>query len=42
MPVYRLFDSENDVPESVKGSNYVRTMRDEIVSLFIKDHIKTY
>ena len=28
-----MFDSKDDVPESMKGSNYVRTMRDEIVSL---------
>lgn len=31
--VHRIFDSEEDVPESMKGSNYVRTKRDEIVSL---------
>lgn len=31
--VHRIFDSKDDVPESMKGSNYVRTMRDEIVSL---------
>ena len=31
--VHRVFDSRDDVPESMKGSNYVRTMRDEIVSL---------
>ena len=31
--VRRVFDSKDDVPESMKGSNYVRTMRDEIVSL---------
>lgn len=31
--VHQLFDSKDDVPESMKGSNYVRTMRDEIVSL---------
>ena len=31
--VHRVFDSKHDVPESMKGSNYVRTMRDEIVSL---------
>ena len=31
--VHRLFDSKDDVPESMKGSNYVRTMRDEIGSL---------
>ena len=30
--VHRVFDSKDDVPESMKGSNYVRTMRDEIVS----------
>ncbi len=28
--VHRVFDSKDDVPESMKGSNYVRTMRDEI------------
>lgn len=31
--VHRVFDSKDDVPDSMKGSNYVRTMRDEIVSL---------
>ena len=31
--VHRVFDSKDDVPESMKGSNYIRTMRDEIVSL---------
>lgn len=31
--VHRVFDGKDDVPESMKGSNYVRTMRDEIVSL---------
>lgn len=31
--VHRVFDSKDDVPESMKGSNYVRTKRDEIVSL---------
>lgn len=31
--VHRVFDSKDAVPESMKGSNYVRTMRDEIVSL---------
>ena len=31
--VHRVFDSKDGVPESMKGSNYVRTMRDEIVSL---------
>lgn len=31
--VHRVFDSKDDVSESMKGSNYVRTMRDEIVSL---------
>lgn len=31
--VHRIFDSEEDVPESMKGSNYVRTKRDEMVSL---------
>ena len=33
LTVHRVFDSKDDVPESMKGSNYVRTMRDEIVSL---------
>lgn len=31
--VHRVFDSKNDVPDSMKGSNYVRTLRDEIISL---------
>lgn len=31
--VHRVFDSKDAVPESMKGSAYVRTMRDEIVSL---------
>ena len=31
--VHRIFDTKDDVPDSMKGSNYVRTMRDEIVSL---------
>ena len=31
--VHRVFDRKDDVPESMKGSNFVRTMRDEIVSL---------
>ena len=31
--VHRMFDSKDDVPESMKGSNYVRTLHDEIVSL---------
>ena len=31
--VHRVFDNKDDVPESMKGSNYVRTMRDEVVSL---------
>ena len=30
--VHRVFASKDDVPESMKGSNYIRTMRDEIVS----------
>lgn len=31
--VHRVFDTKEDVPESMKGSNYVRTRRDEVVSL---------
>ena len=31
--VHCVFDSKDDVPESMKGSNYVRTKHDEIVSL---------
>ena len=31
--VHRVFDTKDDVPESMRGSNYIRTMHDEIVSL---------
>ncbi len=31
--VHRIFDTKDDVPASMKGSNYVRTMQDEIISL---------
>lgn len=31
--VHRVYDSKDDMPESMKGSNYVRTLHDEIVSL---------
>lgn len=31
--VHRVYDSKDDVPKSMKGSNYVRTLHDEIVSL---------
>lgn len=31
--VHRIFTTKDDVPESMKSSNYVRTLRDEIVSL---------
>ena len=31
--VHRIFDTKEDIPENMKGSNYVRTKRDEIVSL---------
>ena len=31
--VHRIYDSKDHVPESMKGSNYVRTLRDEMVSL---------
>lgn len=31
--VHRVYDSKDDVPESMKGNNYVRTLHDEIVSL---------
>lgn len=31
--VHRVYDTRDDVPESMKVSNYVRTKRDEIVSL---------
>ena len=34
--VHRVFDRKDDVPESMKGSNYVRTMRHEIVTLIAK------
>lgn len=30
--VHRVFDSKEDVPESMKGSRYVRTKEDEVVS----------
>ena len=30
---HRIFDTRDDVPESMQGSSYVRTKRDEIVSL---------
>ena len=30
--VARIFDSKEEIPESFKGNQYVRTMRDEIVS----------
>lgn len=30
--VHRIFDTKDDVPESMQGSKYVRTKRDEIVS----------
>ena len=30
--VHRVFDTKEDVPESMKGSAYIRTRRDEIVS----------
>ena len=33
MTVHRVYDSKEDVPESMKGSAYIRTKRDEIVSL---------
>ena len=33
LTVHRVYDSKDDVPESMKGSNYVRTLHDEIVSL---------
>lgn len=32
--VHRVFDTKDDVPESMQGSSFVRTKRDEIVSLF--------
>ena len=31
--VHRIYDTKDDVPESMKSSKYVRTMHDEIVSL---------
>ncbi|MDO4384279.1 MAG: BREX-1 system adenine-specific DNA-methyltransferase PglX, partial [Eubacteriales bacterium] len=31
--VHCIFDTKEDIPESLQGSNYVRTKRDEIVSL---------
>lgn len=31
--VHRIFNTKDDVPESMKGSSYVRTLRDEIGSL---------
>ena len=31
--IHRIFDSKEDVPESMKGSAYIRTKKDEIVSL---------
>lgn len=31
--VHRIFDTKEGIPESMKGSNYVRTKRDEVVSL---------
>ena len=31
--VHRVYDGKDDVPETMKGSGYVRTMHDEIVSL---------
>ena len=31
--VHRIFHTKDDVPESMRGSAYVRTLRDEIVSL---------
>ena len=31
--VYRIFDTKDDVPESMKGSNYILIRRDVIVSL---------
>ncbi len=31
--VHRVYNSKDDVPESMKGSSYVRTLHDEIVSL---------
>ena len=31
--VYRIFDTKEDIPESMKGSNYILTRRDVIISL---------
>ncbi len=31
--VHRIYDTKDDVPEYMQGSSYVRTMRDEVVSL---------
>lgn len=31
--VHCIYDTKEDIPENLKGSNYVRTKRDEIVSL---------
>lgn len=31
--VHRIYDLKDDIPEAMKGSNYVRTLHDEIVSL---------
>lgn len=31
--VHRVYDTKDDVPESMQGSSYVRTKRDEVVSL---------
>ena len=31
--VHRVFDTKEDIPESMKGSAYIRTRRDEMVSL---------
>lgn len=31
--VHRIFDTKDDVPENMQGSSYVRTKRDEVVSL---------
>lgn len=30
--VHRIYDTKEDIPESMKGSSYVRTKRDEVVS----------
>ncbi len=31
--VHRVYNSKDEIPDSMKGSSYVRTLRDEIVSL---------